>query len=116
MRSWNAIPPSGSFPSSAGPSVTTSPAFAQGCISAVWSCQAITLILLGLIGNLRYRRILGITIFGVVLGKVFLLDMSQIEAVYRILSFVACGILLLAASYLYHNYGKRLCQPAEKLS
>jgi uncharacterized membrane protein len=47
-------------------------------------------------------------VFAGTLAKVFLVDMRNVEAVYRILSFMCLGTLLIAASWLYHRYFRRL--------
>jgi uncharacterized membrane protein len=36
-------------------------------------------------------------------GKVFLYDLSALQRVYRILSFIALGVLLLAISFAYQR-------------
>jgi len=84
------------------------PALGQGCISAAWSLQAVTVIVLGLMRDLKYRRVIGVALFSVVVAKVFLVDTREMEPVYRILSFVATGVLLLAGSYFYNQLGRKL--------
>ena len=42
-------------------------------------------------------------VFAVTLGKVFLVDMGEVEAVYRILSFLVLGLMMLAGALLYHR-------------
>jgi uncharacterized membrane protein len=34
----------------------------------------------------------------------FIFDMQGVEAIYRVLSFIGLGLLLLAGSLLYHRY------------
>lgn len=83
-------------------------AFGQGCISALWSIQALALIVLGLFRDLKHRRVLGFVLFAIVVAKIFVFDTSHLERVHRILSFGATGLLLMAGSYLYHGVGRRL--------
>jgi len=47
--------------------------------------------------------LLGLTIF-----KVFLFDLSSLEKLYRIISFIVLGAILLAVSFLYQRYRQRM--------
>lgn len=47
---------------------------------------------------LRWQALL---LLAVTIGKVFLVDMSQLSQGYRILSFLGLGALLLAVSFVY---------------
>jgi uncharacterized membrane protein len=49
---------------------------------------------------LRWQSLL---LFGLVVGKVFLYDLSFLERAYRILSFFVLGAALLAVSFLYQR-------------
>lgn len=77
-------------------------------ISAIWAAQAFALIWFGLFTRMRLRRILGFVLFGVCVGKILIVDMSTLQAVYRILSFFAGGALLIAAGYFYQRYAQML--------
>lgn len=77
-------------------------------ISALWAAQACALVALGLVRRSRLRRIMGFVLFALVLGKVWLIDTSAIDRVYRIVSFIAAGLLALPVSYLYHRLSAML--------
>lgn len=81
---------------------------ALSLVSAVWALQAFGLIWIGLATRNKLRRILGFVLFAVVVGKVLLMDTSELEKVYRIVSFVASGLLLLGAGYFYQRYSALL--------
>jgi uncharacterized membrane protein len=49
---------------------------------------------------LRWQALL---LLAVTIGKVFLLDMSQLSQGFRILSFLGLGALLLAVSFVYQR-------------
>jgi uncharacterized membrane protein len=49
--------------------------------------------------------LLGLTIF-----KVFLFDLSSLEKLYRIISFIVLGAILLAVSFLYQRYRQRMAE------
>jgi uncharacterized membrane protein len=80
------------------------PRMALAMVSAVWALQAFALIWLGLAWRNKLRRILGFVLFAIVVAKVLLIDTSELEKVYRIVSFVASGMLLLGAGYFYQRY------------
>ena len=53
----------------------------------------------------------GLALFGLVVGKVFIYDLASLERVYRIVSFMALGVLLLIVSFLYQ---RKLCQTEDE--
>lgn len=77
-------------------------------VSLAWALHAFGLILAGLRTRRRYRRILGFLLFGIVVFKVLIVDTSELEKVYRILSFGGTGLLLLAAGYFFQKYSAAL--------
>ena len=48
-------------------------------------------------------RWLALALLGITVLKVFLYDLSELERVYRILSFIGLGVLLLAISFAYQK-------------
>ncbi len=46
------------------------------------------------------------------LSNLVLLDLTFLKDVYRIVSFLVLGLLMLAASYIYHRLEKRLTNAA----
>ena len=42
-------------------------------------------------------------LFGIVIVKVFLVDLAELQAIYRILSFLVLGLVLLCVSYVYQR-------------
>ena len=79
-------------------------------ISAAWALHALALIWIGLITKNRVRRILGFVLFGVTVFKILAIDMNTLEKAYRIISFIASGLLLLAAARFYHQYSPMLLE------
>ena len=59
-------------------------------------------------------RYLALVVFGITVLKVFIVDFSQLDSVYRIVSSVALGLLLMGASYLYQRYDGRLGDAEER--
>jgi uncharacterized membrane protein len=44
--------------------------------------------------------------------KVFFVDLSSLEKLYRIISFIVLGVILLAVSFLYQRLRQRMAEPA----
>lgn len=80
--------------------------------SVWWAVFATVMMVLGFARRRRTPRVLSMVVFAATLAKVFLVDMRNVEAVYRILSFMCLGTLLIAASWLYHRYFRQLMAPA----
>ncbi len=72
-------------------------------LSLAWALYAAALIGTGFATRFRPLRLLGVAILGLLILKVFFFDMQALERGYRIASFVAVGILLLAVSLLYQR-------------
>ena len=79
----------------------------QMMLSATWAAYAAALTAAGIRRRYAPVRYLALVIFGATVLKVFLVDFSQLDSVYRIASSVVLGLLLLAASYLYQRQGNQ---------
>ena len=67
-------------------------------ISAAWALQAFLVIWIGLAKQIPFLRYLGFALFLLAVGKTLIIHMSEMEKVYRIVSFAACGLLLVGAA------------------
>jgi uncharacterized membrane protein len=76
----------------------------RSLISAGWALQAFMVIWIGLAARNRLLRYAGFGLFGFAIAKTLLVDMSEVEKVYRIVSFLASGLLLVGAGYFYQRY------------
>ncbi len=76
---------------------------AQLAISVTWALYASALLVLGFRRHRPGLRWIGLILFAITVGKVFLVDMARLETGYRVGSFLALGLLLVAASYLYQR-------------
>jgi uncharacterized membrane protein len=81
---------------------------AQMSLSVTWGAYAIALLAIGFWRRVRSVRLAALGLFGLTAIKLVLIDMAQVEEVYRIMSFFVLGILMIGASYLYHRVEKRL--------
>lgn len=73
-------------------------------VSILWAVYALTLVGFGVVLRFVLNRILGLLLLGIVVIKLYIWDVWQLARVFRITSFVALGVLLLATSYLYSRY------------
>ena len=72
--------------------------------SAVWLVFALALFVTGLRLARQYIRYAGLGIMVLVVLKVFLFDMSNLEGLYRIASFIGLGLCLVGIGWLYQRF------------
>jgi uncharacterized membrane protein len=76
----------------------------QLLLSGVWLLYSVVLMAFGFWRSARNLRIVAFVLFGITILKVFVYDLSFLERVYRIYSFIGLGVILLAVSYAYQRY------------
>ncbi len=69
--------------------------------SIYWGLFAIALVLLGFAKRWAGCRYAGLALFALTLGKVVTVDMAEVRNVYRVLSFLVLGLLLVGTSVGY---------------
>lgn len=72
-------------------------------LSLAWTLYAIVLISIGVWRDSSLVRWQALALFGLVILKAFLFDLSMLSLGYRIASFMALGLMLLGASFLYQR-------------
>jgi uncharacterized membrane protein len=77
-------------------------------LSAAWTVYGVVLMAVGILKKTTYERFLAITLFGIVIVKVFLVDTAQLGNLYRFFSFIILGCFLLLVGYLYYRYQDRI--------
>ena len=80
------------------------PGLAGGGISVLWAIFAFVLVFRGISQSLKSLRYLGLALFTVIVFKVFLFDMSHLEAIYKVIAFFVFGVLLLGAAFVYLKF------------
>lgn len=70
-------------------------------IPIAWASTALVVVVLGFAIPMETLRLSAFALFGLVLGRVFLYDLAALDVVYRIVTFLVVGAILLAASFLY---------------
>lgn len=76
-------------------------------MTLVWAIYGTVLMVIGFTRNSQLVRIYGLIVFSVTLLKLFILDIWELDRIYRITAFIGLGILLLLSSFLYNRF-KRL--------
>ncbi|MBI4475029.1 MAG: DUF2339 domain-containing protein, partial [Acidobacteria bacterium] len=71
--------------------------------SALWIGYGAALMAVGFWKRSAFLRWQALVLIGVTIGKVFLYDMASLDRGYRIISFIALGLLLLTTSFLYQR-------------
>jgi uncharacterized membrane protein len=72
-------------------------------LSALWSVTGMVALVLGLRRGSRTMRMAAWGLLGLAAGKVFLYDLAALTSVYRVGSFLALGLVLLAAAFAYQR-------------
>ena len=84
----------------------------QLSLSVIWAVYASGLLVAGYMRRLRLLRVMGLALLSITVLKVFIWDLSSLDRVYRIISFIMLGAILLVVSYFY----QRGPNPVEKPS
>ncbi|NHZ93058.1 DUF2339 domain-containing protein [Massilia sp. CCM 8733] len=74
--------------------------FIQAMLSLVWSISALVLMWRAARRASRRQWVIGAVLLGVVVGKLFLIDLSNVGGVARIVSFVGVGLLMVVIGYI----------------
>ena len=76
--------------------------------SVFLAIYAVVMITLGIVRSGTLHRIIGLVLIAIVIVKLYLYDVWLLTRFYRISAFVALGVLLLAASYIYSRFKDKL--------
>jgi len=71
--------------------------------SAIWLVYGAGLMMVGFWKQSAFVRWQALVLIAITIGKVFLVDVSELQQGYRILSFIALGAVLMAISFVYHR-------------
>jgi uncharacterized membrane protein len=77
-------------------------------LTVAWGLQGTGLLIAGFALRDRQLRLSGLVLLGVCIGKAFFYDFNQLDVVFRIVSFLVLGSLLLAVSFVYTRYREQL--------
>lgn len=71
----------------------------QAYVSVAWGLYAIGILIAGFMKDLHWLRLAGMGTIFLVVGKLFLVDLSKLEAIWRILLFIGFGAVFLMIGY-----------------
>jgi len=71
--------------------------------SAIWIIYGAAMMVIGFWKRSAFIRWQAMVLVAVTIGKVFLYDSRMLQQGYRILTFIALGVVLMAISYAYHR-------------
>ena len=80
----------------------------QMVLSVFWALVGLGTIVVGLRRDQGVVRLAGLAVLGLSVTKVFLLDLATLTSLYRVVSFIALGLLLLVGAFIW----QRLRPPA----
>lgn len=79
-------------------------------LSLVWTIYGGAILTVGIAWRSKLLRVMALLLLGLTIFKVFLFDLSSLESIYRIISFIVLGAILLAVSFLYQRYRQRMAE------
>ena len=79
----------------------------RGWITVVWSVSGAAILAAGFALRERFYRRSGLLLLGLSVGRAFLVDVWRFDTLYRILSFLILGGLLVLFSFLYNRLADR---------
>ena len=77
-------------------------------LTVAWGIQGLALLGAGFTLRERILRLQGLAVLTLCILKLFFYDLRNLETVYRILSFVVLGLILLSVSWIYSRFRDQL--------
>ncbi|HVV02317.1 MAG TPA: DUF2339 domain-containing protein, partial [Verrucomicrobiae bacterium] len=81
---------------------------AASWLTVSWSGLALVLFACGIRLRERFYRWAGLVILGCAMGRVLIVDVWKLDVIYRVLSFMALGIVLVALGFIYSKYQEKI--------
>ncbi len=75
----------------------------QYTYSIAWLAFGVLLLVIGILANSQRARLASAVVIALTIGKVFLIDLSTLTGVYRALSFMGLGLVLVAIGWFYQK-------------
>lgn len=77
-------------------------------VTLLWMLTAITVFIIGLALKSVIFRLMAVTLMGITLLKLVVLDSLRFTTVQKVISYLALGVLLLLVAYFYQRFKERL--------
>lgn len=81
---------------------------ASAAVSVTWATYAALLLTVGIAKRLRLVRMSALVLLAITLAKVAMHDLSELDRLARILSFIALGVVMMTGAWAYHRFGDRI--------
>jgi len=75
----------------------------QYTYSAVWLIFGVLLLMAGFMLRSQPARLASAAVIALTIGKVFLVDMADLTGIFRALSFIGLGVVLVGIGWLYQR-------------
>ena len=85
----------------------------QLSLSVIWTIYGGVMLVFGLMRRNQLLRVMSLALLGVTTLKVFFWDLASLDRIYRIISFILLGAILLAVSYIYQRRQQRMAGAEE---
>jgi len=79
----------------------------QMALSVFWSLVGLGALVAGLLRDSHALRIGGLSVLFLAVAKVFMFDLATLGSIYRVVSFVGLGVLLLAGAFVWQRVRPR---------
>jgi len=79
-------------------------------LSGFWLMYAFAGLAVGIFKRSPFARYFSIILFGVTIFKIFLYDTANLSDVYRFVSFISLGVILLVAGFAYYRFKDRITE------
>jgi len=73
-------------------------------ISLALGVAGVLLILAGILDKNKTERLGGLMLFALTLGRVALVDLAGLDMIFKIITFIALGLLFLGVSFIYNRF------------
>jgi len=83
----------------------------SGWLSIAWAFEGLVILFCGFQFKDKVMRIMGLSVLGLTIAKLLFVDLAFAETIYRILSFIVAGLVLIAASMGYLRLAKPPASP-----
>ena len=74
----------------------------------MWALYSFILVGIGITRKFRAIRIMALVVFIITIVKVFVFDTFEIAQIWRIMSFIGLGVVLVITSFLYQKHKDRI--------
>jgi hypothetical protein len=82
--------------------------FSSAAISVIYVLASLAWIIFGFVRRFAFIRRFGLALAIFAVAKLFLIDLATLTQGYRIVSYFALGVTLIAISFVYQYFSKRL--------